>query len=103
MHCLSENFSDLTVSSPQCDILLCSDMLVSDMHYVSETLVPGFGRLVYCAQEGMPRAREMAYIRDGYETFHPPKFECGCCKMLFWLVCGVRQNVTCLVFTTTLT
>ena len=34
-----------------------------------------------------------AYVRDGYGAFRQPKFECGCCKMLFFRVCGVRQNL----------
>ena len=29
-----------------------------------------------------------AYVRDGYG----PKFECGCCEMLVFRVCGARQN-----------
>ena len=42
----------------------------------------------------MPRARRMtAYVRDGYGAFRQPKFECGCCEMLFFRVCGVRQNL----------
>ena len=42
----------------------------------------------------MPRAREMAaYVRDSYGAFHQPKFECASCKMLFFNVCGVRQNI----------
>ena len=34
----------------------------------------------------------VAYIRDGYGAFRQPKFECGCCEMLFFWVCGMRQN-----------
>ena len=34
-----------------------------------------------------------AYVRDGYRAFHQPKFECGCCEMLGFRVCGVRQNL----------
>ena len=42
----------------------------------------------------MPRARGMAeYVRYGYGAFRQPKFECGCCEMLVFMVCGVRQNV----------
>ena len=33
------------------------------------------------------------YVRDGYGAFHQPKFECGCCDMLVFRVCGVRQNL----------
>ena len=42
----------------------------------------------------MPRARGMtAYIRDGYGAFRLHKFECGCCEMLVFRVCGMRQNL----------
>ena len=42
----------------------------------------------------MPRARGMdAHVRDGYGAFRQPKFECGCCEMLVFRVCGVRQNL----------
>ena len=41
----------------------------------------------------MLRARGMAaYVRDGYGAFRQPKFECGCCEMMVFRVCGVRQN-----------
>ena len=79
------NLSDLTVASSQCDILLCSETLVSDMRHVSEVLVPGFGRPVLLCRSKMPQARGMvAYVRDGYGSFRQPKFECGCCEMLFF-------------------
>ena len=90
---LALNLSDLTVASSQYDILLCSETLVSDSRHVSELLVPGFGRPVLCRGR-MPRARGMAaYVRDGYGAFRQPKFECGCCEMLVFRVCGVRQNL----------
>ena len=42
----------------------------------------------------MPRARWMAeHVRDIYGAFRQPKFESGCCEMLFLGVCGVRQNL----------
>ena len=42
----------------------------------------------------MPRAHGMpAFIRDGYGAFRQLKFECGCCEMLVFRVCGVRQNL----------
>ena len=42
----------------------------------------------------MPRASGMAaYVRDGYGAFRQPKFECGCCEMLVFGVCGLRQNL----------
>ena len=42
----------------------------------------------------MPRARGMAaYVQDGYGAFRQPKFESGCCEMLVFRVCGVRQSL----------
>ena len=42
----------------------------------------------------MPRARGMAaYVRDDYGAFRQSKFECGCCEMLVFRGCGVRQNL----------
>ena len=34
----------------------------------------------------------IAYVRDRYGAFHQLKFECGCCQMLVFMVCGARQN-----------
>ena len=64
---LSWNLIDLAVASSQYDILLCSETLVSDLHHVSELLVPGFGRPVLLRRGKLHRARGMAaYVRDGY-------------------------------------
>ena len=91
---LARNLSDLTAASSLYDILFCSETLVSDMRHVSEVLVPGFCRHVVLCQGKMPRARGMAaYIRDGYRAFRQQKFECGCCEMLVFRVCVVRQNL----------
>ena len=91
---MAGNLSDLTVVSSQYDILLCSETLVSDMRHVSEVLVPCFGCPVLLCRGKMPRARGMAaYVRDGYRAFSQPKYECGCCEMLVFMVCGVRQNL----------
>ena len=90
---LAGNLSDLTVASSRYYILLCSETLVSDMPHVSELLVPGFGRPVLLCRGRMPRARGMAaYVRDGYGTFRQPKFECDCCEIVVFRVCGARQN-----------
>ena len=64
------------------------------MCHVSELLVPGFGRPVLLCRGKIRRTRGMvAYVRDGYGAFRRPKFECGCCEMLVFRVCGVRQNL----------
>ena len=75
---LAGNLSDLTVASSQNDITLCSETFVSDMHHVSELLVPGFGHPVLC-QGKMPWVQWMAaYVRKGYGAFRRPKIECSC-------------------------
>ena len=94
MRGLAGNLSDLTVASSQYDILLCLEILVSDTRHVSEILVLEFGRPVLLCSGKMPRARGMvAYVLDGYGAFRQPKFEWGCCEMLVFMVCGVRQNL----------
>ena len=75
---LSGNLSDLAVALSQYDILLCSETLVSDLHHVSELLVPGFGHPVFLFRGKLAHAHGMAaYVRDGYGAFHQPKSECG--------------------------
>ena len=62
------------------------------MHQVSELLVPGFRRPVLLCRGKMPQAREMAALeREGYGAFREPKFV-WFCEMLFFIICGVRQN-----------
>ena len=69
---LAENLSDLTVASSQYDILLCSEILITDVRHVSEVLVPGFGRPVLLCRGKMQRARGMAaYVRDGIRSISP--------------------------------
>ena len=94
MRGLAGNLSDLTVASFQYDIGLCSETVVSDMRHLSEVLVPDFGRPVLLCRGKMPRASGMAaFIRDGYGAFRQPKFECRCCEMQVFRVCGMRQNL----------
>ena len=91
---LAGNLSDLIVASSQYDILLCSETLVSDMRHVSEVLVHGFCCPVLLCRGKIPRACGMAAcVRDGYGAFRQSKFECACCEMLVFRVCGVRQNL----------
>ena len=90
---LSWNLSDVTVASSQYDLVLCSETLVSARRHISEFLVPEFFGPILLCRDRVPRARGMAaYVREGYEAFRQPKFECGCCDMLVFRVCGARQN-----------
>ena len=91
---LAGNLSDLTLASSQYDILFYCETLVLDMHRVLELQVPHFDRPVLLCRGKMPWAHGMEeYVRDGYGAFRQPKFECGCCEMLVFSVCGVRQNL----------
>ena len=83
----------LRLSMIYCCALRLSSLRLSSRvrHHVSELLVPGFGRPVLLCRDKMPRACGMAtYVRDGYEAFREPKFECGYCEMLSFIVWGVR-------------
>ena len=98
MRGLAGNIGDLTVASSQYDILFCFETLVSDMRHVSELLVPGFGQhvSVLLCRGKMPLARGMAaYVRYDCGAFRQPKFECGCCEIMVFRVCGVRQKPLC--------
>ena len=100
---LGGNLGDLTVSSSQYDILLCFKTLVSDMRHVPELLVPRIDRLVLLCRGKMPRARGMAaYIRDSYGAYCKPKFEFGCCEMIFLRQVWDRTFM-CSVFAASLT
>ena len=86
---LSWNLSDLTVASSQYDILLSSEILVSDICHVTQLLVPGFGSPPVLCLSKIYRARGMSTynLQDGYGAFRQPKFECGRCEILvLWFV-----------------
>ena len=91
----SGNLSDMTVASSQYyNILLCSEILLSEMRHMSELLKPEFGREVFLCRDNFPRARWMmaAYVRDRYGAVHQPRFECGCCEMLVFRVYDASQH-----------
>ena len=56
---------------------------------------PDLVTLSCCAGEGClgPEGSMAAYVRDGHGAFCQAKFECGCCEMLVFRVCGMRQNL----------
>ena len=72
--------------------LLCSETLVSDRCHTVELLVPGFDRPVLLCRDGILWAMGwLQILQDGYGAFCQPKFECSCCEMLVFRVCGARQ------------
>ena len=88
---LSRNLSDLTAASSQYDLMLCSETLVSNRRHISELLVSGFvGRVLLCRDEepGLVGWLHMSEMDMGRER----KFDCGCCEMPVFRVCGARQN-----------
>ena len=54
MRGLSRNLSDLTVAASQYDLLLCSEILLSDVRHISEFMFPGFGHPVLLCRDRMP-------------------------------------------------
>ena len=88
----SKNLSDLTVASSVSYTVVLWDFGLT-MHHTSELLVPVFDRPDVLCQSIMPRARELtAFVSDGYWAFRQPKFQCGCCEILIFRVCGTRRN-----------
>ena len=70
-----------------------SETLISNSRHISELLVPEFGHSTLLCRDRMPRTNGMAeYVRNRYWAFRQPKFECGCCEMLTFVVCDARQN-----------
>ena len=73
-----------------CALRLWSQICVTCRSYWFPDLVDP----VLLCRGKMPRARgKAAYVRDGYRAFQKPKFVCGCCEMLVFRVCVVRQNL----------
>ena len=101
---LSKNLNCVTVASFQCDLLLGSEMLVSDRHHKSKLLVPGFGCPVLLCRDGMPQGRGMAaFVRDGYGAFHQKKFECAVVRCWYSGCVVLDRTSTCSVCIATLT
>ena len=66
------------------DIVISNAFNLNKLFFFLFFLVPG----------KMPPARgTAAYIQDGYGVFRQPKYECGCCEMLVFMMCGVIQNL----------
>ena len=67
---MAGNLIDLPVFLSQCDLLLFSETLVSDVWNVSELLAPGFGRpALFCWVKILQARRMAAYVRDGHGAF----------------------------------
>ena len=101
---LAGNLSDLTVGSPQYDILLCSETLVSDSHHVSEFWFPDLVALSCCVGEGClePKGWRRTYEMVT-EHFANPSLSVVVAKC--WFLGFVVRDRTCMcsVFTATLT
>ena len=89
---LSGNLDDLTGSLSWYIILLGSE--TSNIRHMWEFLVTVFGCAFLLCGCRMPWGQWMvAYVFDVYEAFHQSKFDRGCCEMLVFSICGVRQNL----------
>ena len=85
---LAGNLSDLTVASSKYDILLCSETLVSDICNTCRMCWFPVSIALSCCV-GVRCLGPVGWLH----TFCQPKFKRGCCEMLFFKVCGVRQNL----------
>ena len=59
------------------------------MNHVSELMGPI--ALSYCAEASLMGSPCLIVSVKMLKHFYRPKFECGCCEMLVFRVCGVRQ------------
>ena len=80
------------MASSQYDLLLCSDTLVSDALHISELLVPIWSSCIVVPGWNAEGLWDGCICVRWIWAFRQPKFECGCCKMLVFRVCGARQN-----------
>ena len=99
---LCSNVPGLALS--QCNILLCSETLVSDMHHVLELLVPSLGRLSCCARAGWLRPKRWWHTYE-MDTEHFANSHLSGVVGKYWFLGFVvwDRPFVCSVFTTTLT
>ena len=98
------NLSDLTMASSQYDILLCSETLVSDVHHVSEVLVPGFCHpALLCQARSLGHMGWLHTLEMATEHFANPNLSVVAAKC--WVLGFVVRDRTfmCTVFIATLT
>ena len=88
---LAGNLSDLTVASSQYDVVLRDFGLLSVT--CRSCWFPDLVALSCCAGEGCLGPEGQGICTRWMFSISQPKFECGCCKMLVFRVCGVRQNL----------
>ena len=102
---LAGDLSDLTVVSSQCNIVLCSETLVSDIRHVSEVLVPIFGRHVLLCRDKMPRATGgwLHTFEMVTEQFANPNLSVVVAKCWFLGFVVRDRTFMCTVFVVTLT
>ena len=79
---LQAYIDDLAVSSKHSEILFCFEILVSEMRYISELLVPSYKKPVLFSRVAILRAHVMAlYIKNEFSASHEACYKCGCHEM----------------------
>ena len=90
---LRANLDDLCLASSNCDMVFCSETLVSEHRHVSEILMPNFRRPILLRCGSIPRARGLAvYIRSSFSASRVQRFECGCHEFIIIKVCSRFNN-----------
>ena len=77
-------------------MIYCCALRIYDRRYASRVGGAGsrfLSRCLVVSGQDASGPWMAAYVREGYGAFRQPKFECGCCEMLFFRVCGVRQSL----------
>ena len=90
---LYSNLNDLNVVSPNYDIILCSEKLVSDRRNINELLIPGFNKPKLLIRDSRPRVRGLAtYIRSGFPASIMSDNVCQCHEVQLVRVCSRINN-----------
>ena len=90
---LHGNLSDLAVAAGSCDVLFCSETLVSSRRHISELRLPDFGKPMQILRGESDRSRGFAvYVRAGFSAYRQTKFECNCCELMVVRISGALSN-----------
>ena len=90
---LSTNLNHLKAFSTTCDIVLCSETIVSGRRHNSEILLPNFNKPWHIRRDDQPRARGMCvYVRSGFAASRQKDIECGCHEIMVVRVCSRHNN-----------
>ena len=90
---LHRNWSDLSLIATGGAVVLCSEIIVSSKHHISEFMVPCFGRPMQLLRGEVNRFRGLAvYVLDGFPAYRQRSYECKCCDVIVVGICSSSHN-----------